>query len=227
MPSAIDKQFDDLQRQIGEMKNRIALPAYVNTSGEQSRILAHFLVRALQMSEASDLVSRAKLGTPLAALTRILCEDLFLCFWVSRSEKDAAEYSSAVRSEALRLVRIMAENGRGTFRRASTHEDKTGEVLQRLKQEKTDSVKIEQLAARLGLRKVYDLLYRYPSMEVHGKAFGLPSQSEEGGILAALSAIVALVKTIGAIADNRVLRSQATTAAEIINFLRLDGIAGT
>jgi hypothetical protein len=96
----------------------------------------------------------------------------------------------------------------------------------RLKKLKADRVHIDQLARKLGLGKVYDLVYRYPSMEVHGRAFRLPSPSEEGGIAPALSAIVSLVSAIGLIADNRVLRDRATAAHEIIHLLRLDGIAG-
>jgi hypothetical protein len=197
MPSTVDKQLDGLQNQIGGIKARIALPAYANASAEQDQILGHFLCRVLQMSEASDLVYRANLGTPLAALVRILCEDLFLCFWVSLSAKDAADYSSGVISEWQRFMRITIENGRGAFRHTLTHEDRTGEVLRRLRGASTHRVGVEQLARRLGLSKMYDLLYRFFSMEVHGKVFGLPSQSEEEGLFAALSAVVVLVKTIG------------------------------
>jgi hypothetical protein len=226
MSASIDKQLCALQEQIEQVKARIALPAYANASGQQGQILGHFLSRALQASEAGDLVCRARLGTPLAALVRMLCEDLFLCFWASLSEKDAAEYSKAVTADSLRLVRVMLENERGKVRHTSTHEDKTDELLRLLKATKTDRVKIEQLVARLGLSRVYDLFYRYPSMEVHGKAFGLPSPNEEGGLLALLSAIVLLAKAIGLIADNRVLQNRTTTADEILRLLGMADIPG-
>jgi hypothetical protein len=144
MSATIDKQLRGLQTQTEELKSRIALQAYTNASGEQGKILGYFLRRTLQMSEASYLVCRARLGTPLFALMRILCEDLFLLFWVSLSEKDAAEYLSTIESEAVRFVRIMLENRRGKVRHKTTHEDKTGEVLQKLKGMNTDSVKIPQ-----------------------------------------------------------------------------------
>jgi hypothetical protein len=78
MSADIDKQLRALQKQIAEFTARIALPAYESTPKEQTEILCHFLGRTLQMIEASDLVSRARLGTPLVAFTRILCEDLFI-----------------------------------------------------------------------------------------------------------------------------------------------------
>src|ERR1035438_3521276 len=172
--ATIDKPLDHLQRYIEELRASLALPVYASVEGQQGQILGHFLSRALQMSEASALVCRARLGTPLVALQRILCEDLFLCFWVSMSEKDAAEYSNSVTAEGVKLVRMMLENRRAHIRDVSTHKVRTAEVLSRCEDFKADRINIEQLAKKLGLGKVYDLVYRYSSMEVHGKAFGLP-----------------------------------------------------
>lgn len=64
MTASIDKHLSQLQQQVGELNTRVALPDYANAPGEQAQILGHFLRRALQMSEASDLVCRARLGTP-------------------------------------------------------------------------------------------------------------------------------------------------------------------
>ncbi len=225
MPSA-DSQLGDLEREIESLKARIALPASASQPGEQAQILHHFLDRALQMSVGCDLLCRARLGTPLAALMRILCEDLFLCLWVALSEKDAAEYARAVASESIRLVRAMLENGRERINHIQTGEDKTAEVPRRAKGSTTNRIKIEQLAKRLGLSKVYDLVYRYPSMAFHGIAFGLASPREEEEIYNALSAIVSIVKGIRLIVDNRVLQNRATRADEIMCLMGIEGIAG-
>ena len=226
MAAAVDKQLDRIQGQIGEIKASLALPAYADASGEQAQILGHFLNRSLQMSEASVLICRANLGTPLFVLARVLCEDLFLCLWVSLSEEAAAEYSSAVTSEGARIIRVMLKSGRGQIRDKSTHEIKTDEFMPHLGEFIADRVHVDQLAVKLGLGKVYDLVYRPFSMEVHGKAFGLPTPNDEAGLLAALSAVVSLVKAIGITTDNRVLRNRATPPDEIIKLLRLDGVAG-
>jgi hypothetical protein len=226
MPSTIEKPLGHLQRHIEELKASLALPAYESAAGKQSQILGHFLSRALQMSEASNLICRAKLGTPLFVLTRVLCEDLFLCQWVSLSENNAAEYSSAVISGGAKMIGVLLRKDRGQIVDRSTREVKTDEFMPHLDNFKADRVHIEQLAGRLVLSKVYDLVYRPFSMEVHGKVFGLPSTSEQEPLYAALSAIVSLVKSIGLIADNRVLRNQTTKPDEILHVLRLDQIAG-
>ena len=226
VPAAVDKQLDGIEGQIGDIKAQLALSGYAGASGKQGQILGHFLSRALQMSEASVLIGRANLGTPLFVLARVLCEDLFLCLWVSLSEETAAEYLSAVTSDGARMIRVMLKSGRGQIRDKSTHEVKTDEFMPHIGEFIADRVHVDQLAVKLGLGKVYDLVYRPFSMEVHGKAFGLPTPNDEDGILAALSAVRSLVKAIRATADNRVLRNRATPADEIITLLRLDGIAG-
>jgi len=226
VPAAVDKQLDRIEGQIGEIKAQLTLPGYAGTSGKQGQILGHLLSRALQMSEASVLIGRANLGTPLFVLARVLCEDLFLCLWVSLSEQTADEYLSAVTSDGARMIRVLLNSGRGQIRDKSTHEVKTDDFMPHIGEFIADRVHVDQLAVKLGLGKVYDLVYRPFSMEVHGKAFGLPTPNDEDGILAALSAVRSLVKAIRVTADNRVLRNRATPADEIITLLRLDGIAG-
>jgi hypothetical protein len=226
MAPAIEKQLDKIQGQIREIKACLALPAYADATGKQGQILGHFLSRALQMSEASDLICRANLGTPLFVLARVLCEDLFLCLWVSLSEETAAEYSSAVTSEGAKIIGAMLRNGRGQIRDKLTYEGKTDEFRPHLDKFKANRVPVEQLAVKLGLGMVYDLVYRPFSMEVHGKEFGLPTPNDDAGILAALSAVVSLVQAIGVTTDNRVLRNRTTPSDEVIDLLRLDGIAG-
>lgn len=226
MSVSTEKQLDALQTQIGQLEARLRLATDANASGQQHKIFRHFLTRTLELSKASKLVARAKLGTPLVVLKRVLCEDLFLACWVSQSEANAAEYSSAADSEALKFLRMMLERNRGTIRHRVSGEDKTNEIRSQLNTSKCNRVHIEQLAMELGLGKLYDLLYRSSSMEVHGKAFGLPSWSEEEGIYAALSAIVSLVKCINLIVDNRVSQNRVTTPDEILRLLGIESIAG-
>src|ERR1022692_4642856 len=151
VPAAVDKQLDRIEGQIGEIKALLALPGYAGTSGKQGQILGHFLSRALQMSEASVLIGRANLGTPLFVLARVLCEDLFLCLWVSLSEETAAEYLSAVTSDGARMIRVMLKSGRGQIRDKSTQEVKTDEFMPHLGEFIADRVHVDQLAVKLGL----------------------------------------------------------------------------
>jgi hypothetical protein len=226
MSADVDDALRKLQKAIAELKLHLAMPAYATKPGKQTAILVHFLNRTLQMSEASGLLAGTRLGTPLVALMRVICEDLFLCFWAAQSEKNAEEYEHSISSELLRLVRVMLVNERGMVRHTATHEDVTASILKQLKDVKTDRIKIEQLAMKLGLSRLYDMLYRYPSLEAHGKAFGLPSPSQEEGIFAMLSSVVVLVNAIRLVSDNAVLENRPTTAIELLTFIGIEDIPG-
>jgi hypothetical protein len=222
----VEKALNSLRREIAGLKTRLALPAYLDAQTEQAQALLHFLGRTLQISQACVLLCGSDLDVPLTILMRVACEDMFLCFWVARSEADAAEYRRAVDAESVRLVRIMLENKRGQIRHKSTKEDKTAEALRRLKGMNTDGFKIEQIVDKLGMKKVYDIVYRPSSFQVHGKSFGALMREGEEGVYATLSALVALVEAIGLIADNRTLRNQPTMAEEVLRLLRIENLGG-
>jgi hypothetical protein len=58
---------------------------------------------------------------------------------------------------------------------------------------KTPRTNIEQIAQKLGLQKVYDILYRASSLELHGNTFGLPQPQGDEADYMALSAIDAIL----------------------------------
>jgi Family of unknown function (DUF5677) len=226
MTARVERALAKLRKQAEALKARLGLPEFANPQAQQSQTIRHFVERTLQFVNACDLLVSADLDTPIIILTRVICEDAILCFWIARSEADAAEYCKAVDGESIRLVRIMLENNRGVIRSKSTKEDKTAETLQKLKGMNTDGFKIEQVAAKVGLHKLYDILYRFPSMHVHGKSFGDLWGEKEGGVFAAISAVASVAEAVGLIADNRMLRNQATSAEEVLRLLRIENLGG-
>lgn len=226
MTARVERALTKLSKQAEALKARLALPEFTNPQAQQGQAIRHFVEREFQFVKACDLLANADLDSPLIILTRVICEDAILCFWIARSEADAAEYCKAVGSESIRLVRIMLENNRGVIHSKSTKEDKTAETLQKLKGMNTDGFRIEQVATTVGLQKLYDILYRFPSMHVHGKSFGDLWGEKEGGVFAALSAVASVAEAVGLIADNRMLRNQSTSAEEVLRLLRIENLGG-
>jgi len=224
--ATIDQYLVKLQAQVDALKARVAKPAFGNVATQQSKILVNFLSRAIQIGEGCLLVGRDRLGTPLFVLTRVLCEDLFLITWISISEANAAEYVDAVVWEVARLGLLNLERGRAKIINKTTGEDHTAAMVPKFKELKTNRTNIEQLAGELGLGKVYDILYRSMSSEVHGKTFGIGSSSDNDGLAASLPAVISLIQTICLIADNKVLHDRTTTAAEVLRILRIDTLGG-
>jgi hypothetical protein len=215
-----------LQRQIEEMQARTAVPDYQNAVTPQRKILLHFLNRTQQLAEAAVLMANARLGTPLFVLARVLCEDLFIAAWVSVSEENALAHEADVNSDVVRIMQVMVEKGLAKIPHKATGEDHTAEILPQMKQWKTGRKPIEQIAIGLGLGRAYDLVYRSASIEVHGKTYGLPSSTNEEGLLGALSMIALLIKAICLVVDTDILRNTSAPAGEILRVLDLAEIGG-
>jgi hypothetical protein len=75
------------------------------------------------------------------------------------------------------------------------------DFLPKLKALKTPRTKVEQIAQKLGLQKLYDILYRGASLDLHGNTFGLPEYPGEGGDYVALSAIDAILACLVALIE--------------------------
>jgi len=86
---------------------------------------------------------------------------------------------------------------------------------------------IEQIAGEVGLAKVYDVAYRFFSLHVHGKTYGLSSREKlEEGATFAIPAVVALLQSLLFVAENRLRYDRETLGAEMEHVLAVFGIAG-
>ncbi len=166
----------------------------------------------------------------------MLCEDLFLVYWISRSPENDEIYFQEVRSEALRNLRLYLDRGRGQMvdRKTGVRIKKArfDEFKAQLDAAITPRRKIEDLAAECGLADVYDIVYRNSSPEVHGKMLRLLEKSAKlpenspvvlgdvDAIRAALPAITCTLRAILFIVDNR-LRGLGTTEREIRTILKV------
>jgi len=129
------------------------------------------------------------LPTPLHILCRVLCEDFFLVCWISQSSEAAKEYEDGVAAELAKMLGLSLSRGWGAIRKRHSGEAVTQEFMEteffpKLKALKTPRTKIEKIAQGLGLQKLYDVLYRASSLDVHGNTFGLPVPPEEPGYIA-------------------------------------------
>jgi hypothetical protein len=169
--------------------------AYTVQQDDQDKVLLHFIERAEEIIKASLLVEA--LPIPLHILCRVFCEDFFLICWISQSYKAAKEYEDGVAAELAKMLDLSLSRGWGTIRNKHSREPVTREFMEtqflpRLKALKTPRMKIEQIAQGLGLPKLYDILYRASSLDVHANTFSLPLPPEKPGYMA-LSSINALL----------------------------------
>jgi hypothetical protein len=194
-----------LERIREGLKQLVTIKAgYATRQDKQDVILLHFLDRAEQIVRAAALIDN--LATPLQILCRVFCEDFFLACWISQSMEAAEEYEAGVAAEVAKMMGISLTNGWGVIQNRHTKAPVSEEFMQteffpKLKALKTPRTNVEQIAQKLGLQKVYDILYRGASLDLHGNTFGLPDHQGEGGDYAALSAIDAILDCLVALVE--------------------------
>ncbi len=211
-----------IKQNVDALKARLNLPSFFASEQERGKVLYYYMERAVQIGEACFRISDFQM--PLLVLARVLCEDFFTLYWASRSEENAAEYVKAVRSEMARMVRQNLKNKRARLRDISSGKDVTAEFLPELNGVGKKR-SIEEIAKESGLSKVYDIIYRYDSLEVHGNTFGLSElKSKMDGIAVAVSAINAFLKVILLVADTK---DRSLTADEVLSALNMRGVPGT
>jgi hypothetical protein len=213
-----DQYLFQLRQTVDRLKAWLDVPSLTYSNEEQDKLVLQFIDRGLQIGEACFRI--ADLRTPILVLSRVLCEDFLRMFWILRSKENAAEYAKSLTSDSAKGARVHLKQGRAVLRRKSTGEDMTETLKPEFSKLIVKQKTVEQIAIASGLGKVYDIVHRFDSPEVHGKP--LPRRlraDDEEALLAAFPAIIALLEAEILITDNR-----ATTAEEVLRHLRANRI---
>lgn len=215
-----DQYLLELRQTVDRLKARRNLPGLGYSDEEQDKLVLHFIDRGFQIGEACFRI--ADLKTPILVLSRVLCEDFLQMFWILQSKENATEYAKSAASELAKGARFNLMQKRAVIRRKSTGEDVTATFMPELSKLIVKRKSAEEIASASGLGKVYDTVYRFDSLEVHGKTFPRLSQADdEKALLAAFPAIIAFLEAEILITDNR-----ATTAEEVLRHMRIDKLGG-
>jgi hypothetical protein len=215
-----DQYLLELRQTVDRLKARLNLPGLAYSNEEQDKLLLHFIDRGVQIGEACFRI--ADLRTPILVLSRVLCEDFLRMFWTLQSVENAAEYAKCLVSAVAKIGRVNLIQRRAIIRRKTTGEDVTAELTPEFSKLIVKQKTVEKMAVESGLGKVYDIVYRFDSLEVHGNIFPRLSQAdEEKALLAAFPAIIAFLEAEILITDNR-----ATTAEEVLHHMRINKLGG-
>jgi hypothetical protein len=218
-----DEYHLKIRRNVDALKARLNLAPYFVPDKEQDKVRRYFMERAVQVGEACFRIS--DLQMPLFALARVLCEDFFTLYWVSLSDKNASDYCKRTVSEMAKMLEKHIANKRIRVREISTGKDVTVDALKKITPHVTKKKRIEQIATESGLGKVYDIVYRYDCLEVHGNTFGLSeAECAMDGIAVAASAVNALLRVILLVVDNQ---DRIVTADEVLSTLNMRHVPGT
>jgi len=199
-----DERLFSTRQLIDALKAHLADPSFAASTQKRHKVLCYFLNRAIQIGEACLLVSEFHCPCWCSS------EDFFRMYGASMSDENAEEYRKGAISEATKMVQKNLQTKHIKARRKSSNEDVTTEFLPTLAAHIVKTNRIDKLASELGLSAVYNLLYRYGSLEVHGNTFGwIQAKSPT----ATDSTANALLKAVLLVADNR---ERAFPANEIL-----------
>jgi hypothetical protein len=194
-----DQYLFELRKSVDQLVARTNLPKYKYPETEQTKVMAHFLDRAIQIGEAAFRIRN--LPVPLDVLIRVFCEDLIRLFWSSLSDSNAAQCAEVPVLELTRMTRLMLGKDYAKVLDRKTGQDVSAQMLPELAQHARKRKSIEQIATECGLQRIYDIPFRFASLPVHGNTFDLHHSSGEGA-LTALPAVVAFLGAVTFIADS-------------------------
>lgn len=223
----IEKFVEELNVILEKIQIQRRSPAYLAPQNDQDAVLRYFIGRAIQIAQACILTSH--LATPLEILCRVLCEDFFLVAWIAKSEGNAQEYKDGAISEVAKMMRLHLISGRAVLRQKSsgkvaTEEFMATEFMPKLQALDSPRMKLEQIAQQCGFQRVYDILYRSSTLEVHANSFDLfQIEGDISGSIPTLSSVVTLLDCILLIVA---YPRREVTSQEILRIMRLEKLAG-
>lgn len=152
------------------------------------------LLRAAEIIRGGADLGYTKNPTALGIITRQLVELFISLQWIISAPERAEKYSTFALSELERVAKIVMREG---LLSVKTHEggaDLTEEFL--TKREKANKgISIEQQAREAGLSHIYQVFYRFMSLDTHGKTETIVDPEES------LEATIVQLQTIGAISQ--------------------------
>jgi hypothetical protein len=214
-----DQYHFKVRKIVDALRARVRQTPYLAPETTRGKAILYFADRAIQIGEACFRIR--DLQTPLFLLSRALCEDLLLMFWASQSEVNAVSYLTAARSEASRVLRTSLRGKRARILDKKTGSDVTAGFLPQLEPFIVERQRLGEIACRSGLGKVYDIIYRHNSLEVHGNTFGLTESYSPETVAVALSAISAFLTAILNIVN---AGENPLAAADVLKILNIQNL---
>nr|WP_270049487.1 DUF5677 domain-containing protein [Thalassolituus pacificus] len=139
-------------------------------------------------------LGKTKNPTALGIITRQLVELLISLQWIISSPERAEKYSDFSLNELDRVAQIVMNDGLLSVKAREDGTDVTKEFLAKREKAKK-GVSIEQQARESDLIHIYQVLYRFMSLDTHGKSETIVDPEES------LEATLVQLQTIGAISQ--------------------------
>ena len=192
-------------------------------SSEIDKPVRSVLLRGAEIIRGCADFGYTKNPTALGIITRQLVELFISLQWIISAPERAKKYSTFALNELERVAKIVMKDGLLSVKSYEDNADLTEEFL--TKREKSiKGISIEQQAREADLFHIYQVLYRFMSLDTHGKTETKvnPEESLEATIVQ-LQTIGAISQAFGHVAILWLMHRQKTDNEKIRELLGLNG----
>lgn len=159
----------------------------------------HILKRCAEFARACASLGRDNNAVSLSILARATLENLILLLWITVSKENAEELKTAAIAEFARVARINLQSGKARIKNSVTGEDATARFLTEARFKNLPKRRsVESRAEDAGVLDLYNVFYRFMSLDTHGHEAGYEGASAGWDLVVMhMQGIGALTKAIG------------------------------
>jgi len=154
----------------------------------------NILLRVSELLRASSDLGLTQNPTALGILSRQILESFISLQWIISDPKRASKYSEFALNEFDRIAQMVMRDGLFSVKSRQNDSDVT-EEFQSKREKPKKGASIEQQAREAGLIHVYQIFYRFMSLDTHGKSEILVGSDDR------LKTTLVHLQTIGAISQ--------------------------
>lgn len=188
----------------------------------REKIAVYFLQRSVDIAAGCVIVAKARLPDSLAILERSLLENLFSIYWVLLSEENAQAFNATAINELKAIAKVNIEEGHMGVKKIKTGEDQRKAILNSPVMKKFPKPpKVEDMAKKAGLGRIYNTHYRFMSVYAHGHKFSLSPMKIEDDLFASVTAAVGELECINLIVRDWIVYQKLTATPDIYHILNV------
>jgi hypothetical protein len=189
--------YQSLMTQAGLLASAATIDATGDKHG-RDKLIQQILGRSAELMRGAGSLGRDKNPITLGIVARAILENLILILWVVISEENAREQDDAGVAELARLARINLESGKAMIRDRDTGLDATAEFFASERFKNLPKRKnVVTRAEEAGVADLYNIFYRFLSMEMHGHEVGKGDGDDDAAEIIHMQGIGALGQAIG------------------------------
>ena len=215
-----------LARSLGERATVLRASAELEGTGAadpRDLRTRRFLERGSEIVRACAALGQMNNPTAIAILARAHLESLIQLLWVTLSEQNAVDLTESTSEELIRMAKVNMRSGKLSITNEHTGKDETASLLSDERMKTTRPRRsIEACAQAAGVSDLYNVFYRFMSLETHGhKLDGSSGKSDWELTAMHLQSIGGLTQALGHVGVRWLVHRQRPNNEELRGLLGL------